>query len=215
VGTQGVGRELRITVADNINDADLRELIGLFHRYRVDKRQLKLFLNGTQCSVVSGQFHRLLAQRRLWVMSRTLIILALIAGLHIGLGRLFEIRTAERTRALATDALVVTFFETDATITEKLPPATFAHLKTFPNPPTTQIPVVVADELIAAPPSAMAITIPGPDELAPSRTPSKLAHDDSALGADAVHELCVHTRTAVPSRLCEEIASGTFADTPR
>ena len=45
-GTRGVGDELLITIKDAaISDADVRELIGLFHRYKIDKKQLGQFLN--------------------------------------------------------------------------------------------------------------------------------------------------------------------------
>jgi hypothetical protein len=40
-----VGRELHIKVDDKIDASDLREMIGLFHRYQIDKRQLAQFVS--------------------------------------------------------------------------------------------------------------------------------------------------------------------------
>lgn len=40
---KGVGRDLWITLRRAPNDDDLRELIALFHRYKVDMRQLAAF----------------------------------------------------------------------------------------------------------------------------------------------------------------------------
>jgi hypothetical protein len=48
---KGVGRELLITVRDgSVGDKDLTELVGLFHRYRVDKKQLAQFLTEKNAS---------------------------------------------------------------------------------------------------------------------------------------------------------------------
>ena len=42
---RNVGRQLLISVEENdLPDADLRELIALFHRYGVDKKQLAQFV---------------------------------------------------------------------------------------------------------------------------------------------------------------------------
>lgn len=44
-GARGVGNELLITIKDaTISDPDLRELIGLFHRYNIEKKQLGQFV---------------------------------------------------------------------------------------------------------------------------------------------------------------------------
>lgn len=41
---RGVGRDLHITIEDaKVGSAELRELIGLFHRYGINKRQLGQF----------------------------------------------------------------------------------------------------------------------------------------------------------------------------
>lgn len=46
VGVRGVGRELRIEIQDEkVGSTELSELIGLFHRYKVDMKQLARFLS--------------------------------------------------------------------------------------------------------------------------------------------------------------------------
>jgi hypothetical protein len=48
---RGVGRQLLITVEENdLPDTDLRELIALFHRYNVDKKQLAQFVTPANAS---------------------------------------------------------------------------------------------------------------------------------------------------------------------
>jgi hypothetical protein len=43
--TSAAGRELYLHIcADDIHDYDLRDLIGLFYRYKIDMKQLKRFL---------------------------------------------------------------------------------------------------------------------------------------------------------------------------
>ncbi len=42
----GSGDELCLYIKSNrIDDADLREIIGLFYRYKIDMKQLKIFLS--------------------------------------------------------------------------------------------------------------------------------------------------------------------------
>jgi hypothetical protein len=54
-GSRGVGNELLITIKDGaISDLDLRELIGLFHRYNIDKKQLGQFITEKNSSWFRG-----------------------------------------------------------------------------------------------------------------------------------------------------------------
>lgn len=42
---EGIGDELHLTIAaDELHDHDLRDLLALFYRYKIDMKQLKRFL---------------------------------------------------------------------------------------------------------------------------------------------------------------------------
>lgn len=46
VHVEGIGRELHLSFASkDISSKDLRELMGLFDRYKFDNTQLKVFMN--------------------------------------------------------------------------------------------------------------------------------------------------------------------------
>ena len=54
----GVGRDLLIPLSAAPDDDDLRELIGLFYRYRVDMTQLAVFARSEWASNPKAFWHR-------------------------------------------------------------------------------------------------------------------------------------------------------------
>lgn len=40
----GVGDEIQMSVASRLSDASLRDMLGLFHRYKIEMRQLSQYL---------------------------------------------------------------------------------------------------------------------------------------------------------------------------